>query len=296
VTTFIAADFFNNLTSTTPELRLRQAYGEVSNFLHLGGDLLLGQDWATYTNLYAVPSTLEFWAPNAIFGSRNPLVRWTMPIGNELKLKLAAEAPNLRNFEIDNSFQIENAENRPRWPDGAVALNWERETLNLSAAFVARDLRARTDDGDTASAFGWGTTFQGRIGMPDILKDDFLQFMLTYGEGIGSLFNDFPPDAVYDVANDDLKPLETLGLLVGYQHWWSPKFYSLGTWGWLWQDNEDVQLPTAYKETMYGGLNLVWTPDPRWLLGAEVVYGSREDKDGESGSDVRTVITGRFNF
>jgi len=296
VTTFIAADFFNNLTSTTPELRLRQAYGEVSNFLHLGGDLLLGQDWATYTNLYAVPSTLEFWAPNAIFGSRNPLVRWTMPIGNELKLKLAAEAPNLRNFEIDNSFQIENAENRPRWPDGAVALNWERETLNLSAAFVARDLRARTDDGDTASAFGWGTTFQGRIGMPDILKDDFLQFMLTYGEGIGSLFNDFPPDAVYDVANDDLKPLETLGLLVGYQHWWSPKFYSLGTWGWLWQDNENVQESTAYHETMYSSLNLTWVPDPRWLLGAEVVYGSREDKDGESGSNIRTVVTSRFNF
>jgi len=37
VTTFIAADFFNNLTSTIPDLRLRQAYGEVSNFLHLGG-------------------------------------------------------------------------------------------------------------------------------------------------------------------------------------------------------------------------------------------------------------------
>jgi hypothetical protein len=132
--------------------------------------------------------------------------------------------------------------------------------------------------------------------MPEILKDDFLQFQLTYGEGIGSLFNDFPPDAVYDVADDDLKPLETLGLLFGYQHWWSPKFYSLGTWGWIWQDNRDVQLPTAYHETMYYSLNLTWVPDPRWLLGAEVVYGSREDKDGKSGSNIRTVVTSRFNF
>jgi len=151
-----------------------------------------------------VPSTLEFLAPNTIFSSRNPLVLWTIPVGQELKLKLAAEAANLRNFKVDKSYQIDSSDptidvdNRPRWPDGTVALNWEREPFNLSGAFVARDLRARNEDkGDIASAFGWGATLQERIGMPDILKDDFLQFILTYGEGIGSLLNDFPPDAVY---------------------------------------------------------------------------------------------------
>ena len=302
VTTFISADFFNNLGSTTPELRFREGYGDVNDFLHSGGDLLLGQTWSTYTNLYAVPSTLEFWAPNAVFGSRNPMVRWTMPVGDGLKLKLASEAPNLRNYQgindnpIDSSDQAVDVENRPLWPDGTVALSWESGPFNLLGAFLARDLGARTDDGENASAFGWGTTFQGRINMPKILNDDFLQFMLTYGEGIGSLFNDFPPDAVYDVANDDLKPLKTLGLLGAYQHWWHPKFYSLGTIGWVWQDNLGVQQPTAYHETMYSSLNLTWVPDPRWLLGAEVVYGSREDKDGESGSNIRTVVTSRFNF
>jgi hypothetical protein len=302
LTTFVAADFFNDLTSASPDFRLRQAYGEVSNFMHGGGDLLLGQDWSTYTSGYAIPDTMEFWAPNSIFGSRNPMVRWTMPLGDEFKLKLAAEAANLRNFETDNSYQIDssdpivNAANSPRWPDGTVALTWDREPFHLLGAFVARDLRAETDLGRTASAFGWGATFQGRIGMPDFLKDDFLQFSLTYGEGIGSLFNDFPPDAVYDVARNDLKPLETAGLLFGYHHQWSPQFHSLATYGWLYQDNESVQLPTAYHETVYSSLNLVWTPDPRWLLGAEVIYGSREDHDGISGSNVRTQVTSRFNF
>jgi hypothetical protein len=161
---------------------------------------------------------------------------------------------------------------------------------------VVRDLHARTDDGHTASAFGWGTTFQGRIGMTEILASDFLQFKLTYGKGIGSLFNDFPPDAIYDVATNHLKPLETMSVLLGYQHWWHPKFYSLATYGWIRQDNRNVQLPTAYHETMYSSLNLTWVPDPRWLLGSEVVYGSREDKDGKSGSNIRTVLTGRVNF
>ena len=302
VTTYFSADFFNNLTSNSPDLRLREAYGEVSDLLHSGGDLLLGQTWSAYTNLYAIPSTLEFWGPPSIFGARNPAVRWTMPVADGLKLKLAAEAGDLRNFETDDFDRIDSSDptidvkSRQGWPDGVIALQWERDALHLTGGFVARDLRARVDDSRIESAFGWATTLGGRIGMPDILKDDFLQFQVTYGEGIGSLFNDFPPDAVYDVARNELEPLKTLGVLFGYQHWWSPTFYSVGSYGWLKQDNEDVQLPTAYKETMYGGLNLVWTPDPRWLLGAEVVYGSREDKDGESGSDVRTVITGRFNF
>jgi len=302
VTTFISADFFNNLASNSPDLRLREAYGEVSDFLHSGGDLLLGQTWSAYTSLYAIPSTLEFWGPPSIFGARNPAVRWTMPVADGLKLKLAAEAGDLRNFETDDFERIDssdptiNVNSRQGWPDGVIALQWERDALHLTGGVVARDLRARADDSRIESAFGWATTLGGRIGMPDILKDDFLQFQLTYGEGIGSLFNDFPPDAVYDVARNELEPLKTLGLLFGYQHWWSPTFYSVGSYGWLKQDNEDVQLPTAYKETSYGSLSLVWAPDPRWLLGAEIDYGSREDKDGESGSDVRTVITGRLNF
>jgi hypothetical protein len=302
VTTFIAADFFNNLTSNSPDLRLREAYGEVSDFLHSGGDLLLGQTWSAYTSLYAIPSTLEFWGPPSIFGARNPTVRWTMPVADGLKLKLAAEAGDLRNFETDDLGQIDssdptiNVESRQRWPDGVVALEWEGDSFHLTGGFIARDLQARADDSHIESAFGWAATLGGRIGMPDVLKDDFLQLQFTYGEGIGSLFNDFPPDAVYDVARNALEPIETLGLLFGYQHWWSPTLYSVGSYGWLKLNNEDVQLPTAYKETTYGSLNLVWAPDPRWLLGAEVVYGSREDKDGESGSNVRTVITGRFNF
>jgi len=302
VTTYFSADFFNNLGSSSPDLRLREAYGEVSGFLHSKGDLLLGQTWSAYTSLYSIPSTLEFWGPPSIFGARNPAVRWTMPVGEGLKLKLAAEAGNLRNFEADNFGQIDSSdpavsvESRQRWPDGVVALEWARDSLHLTGGIIARDLQARVNGSNVVSTFGWATTMGGRIGMPGSLEDDFLQFQATYGEGIGSLFNDFPPDAVYDVARNDLKALKTVGLLFGYQHWWSPKWYSLGSYGWLKQNNEDVQLPTAYKETMYGSLNLVWTPDPRWLLGAEVIYGSREDKDGASGSNIRTVMSARFNF
>lgn len=132
--------------------------------------------------------------------------------------------------------------------------------------------------------------------MPGTLKQDFWTFGLTYGEGIGGVFNDTPPDAVYEPINNTLEPIPTLGWYAGYQHWWNPNFYSVVSYGWLKQDNEDVQAPAAYKKTQYSSANLVWTPDPRWLFGVEALYGTREDKDGESGSVLRTQFTSRFSF
>lgn len=301
INTLFAWDLFNDFSSTTPEFRLRQAYGEVKNFLNWKGDILFGQDWSTFTNGYAVPDTLEFQAPNALFGSRHPMIRWTMPFADELTAKFALEAPDLRNFEkaettIESSDPTISIQTESRWPDGVAALHLDREPFHISGAFLARDLRASNDYGDDASAFGWGATLQGRISMMEPLKDDFLQFSLAYGEGIGGLFNDVPPDAVYDVENNDLEPLETLGWFVAYNHQWSPQVYSLATYSFLEQDNENVQADTGYHQTIYSSINLVWMPTLHWRIGIETVYGRREDKDGESGSNVRTLLTSRFIF
>jgi len=310
VTTFFSFDLFNDFLSTTPEFRLREAYGEVDNSRLLGGDLLFGQTWSTYTNLYAVPNTLEFQAPNALFGTRHPMIRWTRPFGDGFKLKLALEAPDLRNFErhdsvIDSSVAGVNIQSESQLPDGVVALHYEKAPHFLSGALVLRDLRASYDTRDAGngviesgsdSTFGWGATLQGRVMMPEPLKEDYFQYSLVYGEGIGGVFNDVPPDAVYDVATNELKPLETFGFFVAYTHQWTEHFSSLATYAELHQDNEEVQLGSAFKKTRYSSLNLAWTPDPRWLLGVEVVYGSREDNDGATGSNVRTLLTTRFNY
>jgi len=303
VTTFFSWDMFNDFLSTSPQFRLREAYGEVDNFMLLGGNLLLGQTWSTYANLYAVPNTLEFQGPNAIFGTRHPMVRWSKQLENEFKFKIALEAPDLRSFDLEDlspavvsSDPSVDVTKESRLPDGVLYLGVERERYNVSAAFVGRDLRASNGRGETDSAFGWGTTFQGRVYMPGKLSKDFMQFSLTYGKGIGGVFNDVPPDAVYDVDANRLLPIPTFGAFVTYQHQWSEDFSSLLTYAYINQDNEDVQLPTAYHRTMYSTANIVWTPDPRWLLGFELAYGSREDFDGEKGSDIRTIMTSRFNF
>jgi len=286
VRTFTSVDWFDQFATTKPNIRLREAYGEVSNAL-FGGDLLIGQTWSTYTNLYATPNVLDFQAPNALFGTRHPMIRWTKPVNPEMKLILAAEAPDLRVFE--------GADDASRWPDGVLALNWQTDAFNLQGSLLARDLRASTGDG-TAEEFGWGASLQGRVSMPGALAQDFATFSLTYGEGFGGVLNDVPPDAAYDAITQELEAIQTLAWFVGYQHWWHPSLYSVVSYGLVDQDNLAFQGPTAYQKTQYATANFTWTPLPQWLFGIELMYGSREDNDGAKGEVYRTQVTSRFTF
>ena len=132
--------------------------------------------------------------------------------------------------------------------------------------------------------------------MPGSLKQDYATFSLTYGEGIGGVLNDVPPDASYDPEDDDLEPIPTLAWFASYTHWWDPKFFTVISYGEVRQDNLDFQAPTAYKTTQYATANLTWTPSSQWMFGIEAAYGTREDMDGEQGSVLRTLFISRFMF
>lgn len=285
--TYVSADWFGDFSASSPSFELRQAYGEVGN-VFLGGDILMGQTWSTVTDLDAAPNVLDYQGPNALFGERRPLLRWSKDLGSALSLKLAAEAPDLRVFEGAGSVS--------RWPDAVIALNWETHQAELLGTAIARDLRASAGGTGTVETLGWGTSVQGRVQMPSALGQDFATFALTYGEGIGGLVNDAPPDASYNTLTGKLAPIPTFAWMATYQRWWSPKFYSVASYGEVEQDTLSFQTPDAFEKTRYASANLTWTPFPQWLLGVEVLYGSREDNNGAEGSDIRTQFTSRFSF
>ena len=76
LTTFVSMDFYGDALGVSPEPRMRQAYGELSN-IFFGGDLMAGQAWTTFADLEAFPNVLDFQGPNSFFGTRQPLIRWT---------------------------------------------------------------------------------------------------------------------------------------------------------------------------------------------------------------------------
>ena len=287
LTTFLSMDFYGDAFGVSPDPRMRQAYGEISGIL-FGGDLLAGQAWSTFADLEAFPNTLDFQGPNSFFGTRQPLVRWTRGIGEGLKLMIAAETP-------DNHI-IEAADALTAWPDGVLSLVWDQAPVHLMGSFVARDLRASFNNGPTESAFGWGGSVSGKVGVPFIAEKDFMTFSVTYGEGIGSDLNDQPSDAVFDSAGTGLEAIPVFGWFASYQHWWSRQFNSTVVYGSLEADNREAQSPDSFKSSQYASGNFVWMPDERWLVGIEGLWGEREDKDGADGTDFRTQFTTRFSF
>jgi len=287
LTTFIAVDMLNDLTTTAAQFHLRQAYGEVNNVL-FGGDLRFGHDWATYTNIDTIPNVLDAQGPQAMFVTRHPQIRWSKGVGSGLKLLLAAEATDVHLFE--------GAKVASRWPDGVASLLWESDSSLLQGSLLARDLRASAADGLVDSAFAWGANISGRFELPGIRRHDFVSFSLTYGDGIGGVINDTPPDASLDTAGGRLETIPTLAWFMGYQHWWNPNFFSVVAYGEVRQDNLAFQDPGAYRRTQYATANLSWTPFEKWLFGIEALYGTREDKDGAQGSDFRSLLVSRFSF
>ena len=286
LTTFLSMDFFGDALSAAPDPRLRQGYGELSNIL-FGGDLLVGQAWTTFADLEAFPNVLDFQGPSSFFGGlRQPMVRWTRAVDDGLKLMVAVESPG--------NHIIQGADSLTAWPDGVLSMVWQKAPVHLMGSFVARDLRASFNDGPTETAFGWGVGVSGKVFTPFVAEKDFFTFSFAYGEGIGSGINDQPPDAV--LVGAGLEAVPVFGWFASYEHWWSRQFYSTLVYGMLDVDNVDVQPPDSLNRSQYASANFVWAPTDRWLFGGEGLWGKRDDKDGEDGSDFRAQFTGRFTF
>jgi hypothetical protein len=198
--------------------------------------------------------------------------------------------------ETPDNHIIEEADSLTAWPDGVVSMVWDETTFHLMGSFIGRDLRGSYEDGPTETAFGWGTSISGKVKMPFFANKDFMTFSATYGEGIGSNFNDQPLDAIFDTNNSQLEAVPVFGYFLSYDHSWTPQLNSTVVYGFLEADTLDFQSPDSFKETQYSSANLAWQPVKNLLIGIEGLWGKREDKDGTDGSDFRTLFTTRYSF
>jgi len=285
LTTFVSIDLFGN--PSTPELRLRQAYGEIDGAL-FGGTVLVGQSWSAFTDLDAWPNILDFEGPSSAISTRQPQFRWTKGFGNELETELSAEAP---------TGAIDGAEPVSGWPDFVAAVKWQHARLHLKGAGVLRDVRASFENGPATSTLGWGLAASGRVVLPALLGSyDAFLFEVSRGRGTGGFYDDAPPDAVYDPDSGELELLPVTAWYVGYDHGWNDVLSSGALYAWLEVDNLAAQAPGAFADSAYFSINLIWTPDTPLMFGVEFLRGGRRDKDGTVGTDNRLQATAKFSF
>ncbi|MCB2190112.1 MAG: hypothetical protein KQI62_01020 [Deltaproteobacteria bacterium] len=285
--TYVSMDFFGNSQSTDPDFQLREAYSELTKYV-LGGDLLAGQAWSTIYYDNACPNILDYEGPSAEVGQRLPQIRWSRALDDGLTLKLGAESPG--------DHAIQGADVLSTWPDGVVSLEWLHGALKFQGSAIVRDLRASRNNGPTETAVGWGLLANGSLGLPFLRQGDNLTFSINYGRGMGSTINDSPPDAFYDPTDNSLEALPVWGYYLGYEHKWTKALSSVILYAALQVDNLDNQPADSLHSTQYSCVNLIWQPTSWWLLGGELLWGEREDKDGASGDDTRLQLTTKFTF
>ena len=120
--------------------------------------------------------------------------------------------------------------------------------------------------GNDHHVFGWGVNLGAGL---DLTKNDSLQLLGVYGEGVGGQGNDagfVNSDAAFN-ANGNLEALPYWSAMIGFTHRWNEQFRSTLTYGYVNLDNASGQDATFYHTSSLRqrepGLAVAQTPEHR---------------------------------
>jgi hypothetical protein len=152
----------------------------------------------------------------------------------------------------------------------------------------------------SGSEFGWGVSLSGKTGMSAWDKRDSIMFQFNYGTGLGRYVNDLQSeggqDGVFDPLTGNLKTLKVFAGYLSFQHWWKDRVRSTMTFSWVNVDNVSFQADSDYHRTMRAALNLIWSPVRSVDIGAEIIWGERENKNGENADARQIQVAIKYQF
>jgi len=311
-------DFFNGNTSGafgSYPLRLRFAWIDV-------GPFLVGQAASLFMDYDVFPNVLDYEGPPGMVLMRQAIVAYRAQLAENLKLSVGLEQPYSDIQWMDGGGTVINpgtgiitqdgvAKNVQRLPDLTGNIKHTGDYGHAQAAGILRQLTYQSADEQQFHETGYGVNLTGSFhpwaflhGVKTSAEDrsplDKSRFLgqYAYGRGISRYIQDINGlglDAAAD-TNNVFRALHATGWFLAYEHWWTDKLASNFTYG-----EARVDLPTTlpdstYKSASYVTANLVWLPVKRLGLGVEVLYGTRENKDGEKGKGFRVQTGVQYKF
>ncbi len=292
---FIEGDFFgSNGNQSRTNFRLRHAYAQFQG-------ILVGQTWSTFSDPAADHQDLDFEGINGENVIRQPQFRYTWRVDEHLSVAAAVETPEVSLTGGVGVNQIPDTVGRAIWTF--------REIGHFQAAVVLRQIRGESDlEPDVVKSVpAWGASLSGVVPFRVFDLTDRFVYQVNIGKGIARYINDLNSlggqDAVFNPATGELHSLPATGFYLDYEHQWKEwettkkmKLRSSFIWSFVEVNNLDFQLDTAYKRTNRYSVNVVFSPIDRIDVGAEYIYGTRENKDGHTGSSDQFQIVGIFRF
>ncbi len=271
-------------------LRLREAYVKF-----LG--LTFGQTTTTFCDPNATFNTIDFEGPNAYTYRRNLMIRYQMDMGRGWSMGAALEMPHMsatygmysdplpqRVFDIPLYFQY----------------SWNKHS-HVRASGILRTMNYydyyKMEDRHN---FGWGAQLSTSSNISDCVR---VFGMAVYGEGIANYIQDLQgvgmdmapstemmgemntPPAMAWFAGAQVNITERLPMTVGYSQ---VRMYS--------GKGKNMLMPTDYKLGQYVVTNIFYKFTRSLSAGAEYLYGTRHNFDGDFGKASRLQMAVRLNF
>lgn len=279
---FFELDFYNlDRGPFNQSPRLRHAYGVV-------GRLLIGRTWGTQSDLYAVPTTIDFAAGDALTGTRRAQVRFEDNIGKKFKYALALEMLEFPGIDGAEDQGI-SSQNLP-----LLAGRITKSTASGGRLFLGASIFQLRWDGlgvnPNSTAFGWGVSFSGREYFGD--KKHFFRWVGSYGRGWGS-------QIVATIGTGSSASLRPDGTLQTMPAWnfgtgvainLSNTLVSNLNANWYAIDPSQYRTENQMKSGKSAHLNLIWSPYKKVNAGIEYMVLERINTNENSGIGTRLQL------
>ncbi len=167
---------------------------------------------------------------------------------------------------------------------------------HIQGAFVLRSLGARNTVNQPTSSMGIGGLLSSRY---DITDRNIILFQLVGGTGIARYVKSLSGtgnDLVYNPATGLYEPLTVFGGFISFAHGWREDIYSFLTPGFTSVKNKGYQAGDSFSYSAYFSVNTFWDVTKGFRVGAEYSYGTRINKNKESGNANRTSFIFYYSF
>ncbi|HEU0310046.1 MAG TPA: DcaP family trimeric outer membrane transporter [Sphingomicrobium sp.] len=290
--------------------RVRHIYGS-------WGPILVGQTNTLWMDADIFPNVVDYWGPPGMVFVRNPQIRFTFLDRDGWKAAVALENPSddidpgaIRLIDPELATNIRADE---ELPDLTAMVRYGGKWGHVQLAGILRkvgfDTVGTEDNEPEGSKTGWGVNLTGSF------KASLATFRLgvVHGRGIATYMNDGGMDLAPAAALGPVPPIfpippEFLGTLLSAEAvkltgisayvdlQWTKQLSSALGYSFTKVDNTNFQEASAFRKGSYASGNLLWMPADRILAGVELLWGKREDNDGDDGTDLRLQSTFKFSF
>jgi hypothetical protein len=285
---FFELDFYNlDRGAFNQAPRLRLAYAVV-------GRLLFGRSWGIGSDLYAVPTTIDFAAGDALTGTRRAQVRFEDQFANK-KYSYAVGLEMLEFPGIDGPDTLGQASQILPMLVGRLT----KSTSSGGRLFFSASLfQLRWDGQDiipNATAVGWGFSFSGR---ENFGKNHHFIWMASYGQGWGSqiVATVGTKSSAILTPQNQLETMPAVNLGAGVAISISPTLISNLNISWYSIDPSVYRSPSSMKSGASGHVNLIWSPIKNVNTGIEYMLLRRTNNDNNFGLGNRLQMMAKYVF